>query len=207
MRDQETGTINYLDLEEISRMGNLANAGAGLKKMYMASVGALICVVLAFIPVVNILAAVGALVFMVMSMIGLHQTGNDIEGCRTAFTLTIVNIIISVVGAFFHSGIMHIIVVIAGYLISAMVTYLVCNSVGEVMNRIGAMEAARKGETAWKINAVCYVLLTVIAVAQSLPVFGFLTSLIGSLIVLVLSVIASVFYMLFLGQSSHALSA
>lgn len=207
MRDQETGTINYLDLEEISRMGNLANAGAGLKKMYIASVGALICVVLAFIPVVNILAAVGALVFMVMSMIGLHQTGNDIEGCRTAFTLTIVNIIISVVGAFFHSGIMHIIVVIAGYLISAMVTYLVCNSVGEVMNRIGAMEAARKGETAWKINAVCYVLLTVIAVAQSLPVFGFLTSLIGSLIVLVLSVIASVFYMLFLGQSSHALSA
>lgn len=207
MRDQETGTINYLDLEEIRRMGNLANAGAGLKKMYIASVGALICVVLAFIPVVNILAAVGALVFMVMSMIGLHQTGNDIEGCRTAFTLTIVNIIISVVGAFFHSGIMHIIVVIAGYLISAMVTYLVCNSVGEVMNRIGAMEAARKGETAWKINAVCYVLLTVIAVAQSLPVFGFLTSLIGSLIVLVLSVIASVFYMLFLGQSSHALSA
>lgn len=207
MRDQETGTINYLDLEEISRMGNLANAGAGLKKMYIASVGALICVVLAFIPVVNILAAVGALVFMVMSMIGLHQTGNDIEGCRTAFTLTIVNIIISVVGAFFHSGIMHIIVVIAGYLISVMVTYLVCKSVGEVMNRIGAMEAARKGETAWKINAVCYVLLTVIAVAQSLPVFGFLTSLIGSLIVLVLSVIASVFYMLFLGQSSHALSA
>lgn len=188
-------------------MENLANAGAGLKKMYIASMGALICVVLAFIPIVNILAAVGALVFMVMSMIGLHQTGNDIEGCRTAFTLTIVNIIISVVGAFFHSGIMHIIVVIAGYLISAMVTYLVCNSVGEVMNRIGAMEAARKGETAWKINAVCYVLLTVIAVAQSLPVFGFLTSLIGSLIVLVLSVIASVFYMLFLGQSSHALSA
>lgn len=187
-------------------MGNYVNAGAGIKKMYIASLGSLICAVLLIVPVLNILAAIAALVFMVMSMIGLYQAGNDIDGCRSAFGLTIANIVVSVVGALFQSGIMHIIVQIAGYVISFMVTYLVCTSVGDVMNRIGAADAAHSGDLAWKISAVCYVVMILVAIVMMLPVFGILAGIVGSLIVLIPSVLSAIFYMLFLGKSNHALN-
>lgn len=187
-------------------MGNYENAGAGIKKMWIASLGSLICVVVMIIPVIGILAAIAALVFMVMSMIGLNQAGKDIDGCRTAFGLTIVNIILSVIGALFESGVMHVIIQIAGYVVSFMVTYLVCTSVGDVMNRIGDVEAAHSGEIAWKINAVCSVLLVLIVIVMMLPVFGIFAGMTGALIALIPSLLSEVFYMLFLGTSNHALN-
>ncbi len=44
-------------------MENYPNAGAGLKKMFIASAGAIVCAVLAFVPLINILAAIAALVY------------------------------------------------------------------------------------------------------------------------------------------------
>lgn len=187
-------------------MGNYENAGAGIKKMWIASLGSLICAVLMIIPVVGILAAIAALVFMVMSMIGLNQAGKDIDGCRTAFMLTIVNIIVSVVGALFQSGAMHVIIQIAGYVISFMVTYLVCTSVGVVMDRVGAADASHSGEIAWKISAVCYGLLILIVIVMMFPVFGILAGLVGAIIALIPSILAAVFYMLFLGKCNRALN-
>lgn len=188
-------------------MGNLQNAGAGLKKMFIASVGAVVCTVLAIIPIVNILAAIGAIVFMVMSMIGLYQAGKDIEGCKTAFTLTIVNLILSIVGALFKNGFMGTIITIAGYVLSFMVTYLVCTSVAGVLKQIGAISAAQKGETAWKVNAVCYVILILVSIVAWIPILGWLTGILGGIAVLVLSLIAGILYMMFLSQSSKALGA
>lgn len=187
-------------------MGSYENAGAGIKKMYIASVGSLICAVLLIVPVLNLLAAIAALVFMVMSMIGLYQAGKDIDGCKTAFALTIVNIIVSVVGALFQSGFMHVIIQIAGYVISFMVAYLVCTSAAAVMNRLGAVDAAHSGETAWKIIAACYALLILIVIVMMLPVFGILAGIAGALVSLIPSVISEVFYMLFLGKCNHVLN-
>ena len=61
-------------------MGNRAEAGQGLKKMFIAMIG--------------------SIVFMVISIVGLNQAGKEIEGCKTAFILTIVTLIVSIVGAF-----------------------------------------------------------------------------------------------------------
>ncbi len=188
-------------------MGNVQNAGAGLKKMFIASVGSLICLVLLIIPLVNILAAIAVFVFMIMSMIGLYQAGQEIEGCKTAFILTIVNLVVSLAGSFIKNDIMHVVILIAGYVIDFMVIYLVCTSVGGVLNSIGAIEITQKGEVAWKISAVCYVLLGLIAIAMMTPVFGFLAGIIGSIVVLVLSLVAEVCYMIFLSKSSQALGA
>lgn len=187
-------------------MGNYENAGAGIKKMYIASMGTLICAVLLIIPVLNILAAIAALVFLILSMIGLNQAGRDIDGCRSAFGLTIVNLIVSVIGGLFQSGFMHVIIQVAGYVISFMVTYLVCTSVGDVMSRNGDADAAHSGEIAWKINAVCYVVMILVVFAMMFPVFGIATSIAGALFVLIPSVISAVFYMLFLGKCNHALN-
>ena len=121
-------------------MGNLQNAGAGIRKMFIASVGTIICTVLVIIPIVNIIAAIGAFVFAILSMVGLYGAGKDIEGCKKAFSLTIANIIVSIVGSFFKAGFLSVIVAIAGYVLSFLVVYLVCTSVAEVMNQLGAAD-------------------------------------------------------------------
>ena len=42
-------------------MGNYQNASGGLKKMYIAELGAIVCAVLSIIPLVNIIAAIAAI--------------------------------------------------------------------------------------------------------------------------------------------------
>lgn len=61
--------------------------------MFIAEIGIIICTVLAIIPIVNILAAIGAIVFMVISLVGLNAAGKDIAGCKTAFVVAIINMI------------------------------------------------------------------------------------------------------------------
>lgn len=187
-------------------MGNLQNAGAGLKKMFIASVGAIICAVLVIIPVINILAGIGAIVFGVLSLVGLYGAGKDIEGCKTAFTLTIVNLVISIVGALFGNGFLGTIFSVAGYVLSFLICYFVCTSVSTVMNQIGASDVAGKGELVWKINAVCYAILIVIAILSKIPVLSLIAS-VASVGVMIASLVASVFYMIFLNKSSKALGA
>lgn len=187
-------------------MGNLENAGAGLKKMFIASVGAVVCAVLVIIPVVNILAAIAAFVFAILSMVGLYGAGKDIEGCKKAFTLTIVNIVVSAVGSFLQSGFLGVIVSIVGYVLSFLVVYLVCTSVSEVMNQIGAADVAQKGESVWKINAGCYGVLIVVAILAKIPVLSVIAG-VAAVIVAIISLVASVLYMIFLNKSSKALNA
>lgn len=56
-------------------MGNYQNAGAGLKKMFIAEIGAIICTVLMIIPIINIFAAIALLVFGIISLVGLYGAG------------------------------------------------------------------------------------------------------------------------------------
>ena len=46
-------------------MGNYQNASGGLKKMYIAELGAIVCAVLSIIPLVNIIAAIVAIASIV----------------------------------------------------------------------------------------------------------------------------------------------
>lgn len=187
-------------------MENYQNAGAGLKKMFIASVGTVICTVLAIVPIVQIIAAIGIVVFAVLSMVGLYGAGKDIEGCKKAFTLTIANLVVSIVGAFLKPGFLATIVSIVGYVLSFMVVYLVCSSVSEVMNRIGAADVAQKGETVWKINAGCYGVLVVVAILAMIPVLNVIAG-VAAIIVAIVSLVALILYMIFLNKSSQALGA
>lgn len=186
-------------------MGNLQDAGAGIRKVYIASVGAVVCAVLAIIPIVQIFAAIGVIVFAVLSMVGLHQAGRDIEGCKLAFTLTIVNIAVNVVGIVFAKSPLAAVFTIADYIISFVVVYLVCTSVSAVMEQLGAADVAQKGALVWKINAVCYLIPAVVTILAKLPGFALLAGII-SFVVAILSLIAGILYMIFLGKSSQVLS-
>lgn len=187
-------------------MENFQNAGSGIKKMFIASVGAAVCAVLMVIPIVNLLAIIGTFVFGIISLVGLYGAGKDIDGCQKAFMLTIINIVISVVSIPLGSGFLGAILSIAEYVLNFMVVYLVCTSVGSVMNQIGALEAAQKGETVWKINAVCYGVMIVVAVLGNIPVLNILAA-IASIVVAIAALVAAVLYMIFLNKCSQALNA
>ena len=187
-------------------MGNYQNAGAGLKKMFIASVGAIICTVLMIIPIVNILAAIGAIVFGIMSMVGLDGAGKDIAGCKTAFTITIVNLVVSVLGAFLKIGVLGTIITIVGEVLSLLVVYYVCTSVSEALTGIGAAEAAQKGLTVWKMNLVCYIIMIVVEVLALIPFINIIAAVVR-VITAIVQIVASILYMIFLNKSYQAFGA
>ncbi|MCM1284365.1 MAG: hypothetical protein NC180_10465 [Muribaculaceae bacterium] len=188
-------------------MNQYPNAGAGLKKMYIAQIGALICTVCAIIPVINLIAAIAALVFLIISMVGLNGAGKDIAGCKTAFTLTIVNIVLSVVAVFFSAvPVVSTLFSVAENVISFLVVYLVCTSVAAVMTQMNANDVAESGNKVWKINLICYAAAVVIGILGMIPALT-TAALILSVVLVIVTVIANIFYLLFLGKSSKVLGA
>lgn len=188
-------------------MNNYPNVGGGLKKMFIAQIGALICVVLAVIPFINIIAAIGAIVFAIISMVGLYGAGKDIEGCKLAFTITIINIVLSIVASFFSgSTFFSLIFSIAEEVCSFLVVYFVCTSVGTALKEIGAADVAAKGETIWKINFVCYAASIVISILALIPFLSVIAGIV-SIIVGIISIVAGVLYMIFLYKSYQAFGA
>ena len=75
------------------------NATHGLERVYQSQVIALVAAVLMIIPVINILAAIALIVSLVLYMIGINEAGKDDENYKTAFTLIIVQLVISVLNS------------------------------------------------------------------------------------------------------------
>lgn len=188
-------------------MNQYQNAGKGLKKMFIAQVGAIVCTVLAVIPLVNLIGGIGALVFAVLSLVGLYGAGQEIAGCKTAFILTVVSIVLSIVAMFFAANpVMTALFSIADSVLSFLVVYYVCNSVAEVMSQVGANDVAAKGVTVWKVNLGCYIATIVISILAFIPVLNVIAVFAG-VVVLVVSVVAAILYMIFLNRSYQALGA
>lgn len=188
-------------------MENLQNARQGLGKMFIASAGAMVSTVLLMIvPSTVILTLPVSLVSGIFSIVGLYQTGKDIKGCRNAFIIAIVYVAVRFFGAFLKSSFNNAIVTIVEYVFSFLSVYLVCTSVSEVMNQIGAAKVAKKGEIAWKIYAGYYgelMIATILALILSSAAIVTFMYFINLLLLLT----ASVFYMIFLNKSSRALGA
>ena len=187
-------------------MENYQNAGSGLKMMFIAELGTIICTVLMVIPIINILAVIGALVFLIISMVGLYSAGKDIEGCKTAFYITIINMVVSVLNAIFKTGIVGTIFTLAGSVLSLLVVYYVCTSVAEALQTKGAADYARKGLTVWKINLVCTIITMVITVLNLLPFMVFVTAIV-TVVVGIVSLVAMILYMIFLYNSYKVFGA
>ena len=187
-------------------MGNYQNAGAGLKKMFIAEVGLIVCTVLLLIPIINILAAIGTLVFAIISMVGLYGAGKDIEGCKNAFTITMIGIVVKVFGSLVKKGVLGVLFAIASDVLSFLVVYYVCTSVAEVMTAMGASDIAQKGITVWKINLVCTVISAVASIIGLIPLIGLVSTVIN-LVISIVGIVAGIIYMIFLNKSYQALGA
>lgn len=199
-------------------------AGNGLKKMFISQVGAIICTVciaigavgamlfaaagsmslLALFGVLTVIAGIGAIVFAIISLVGLYGAGKDIEGCKTAFIITMVALGVNILGSLFRSSAtLALIFALAGYVLSFLQTYYVCTSVSEVMSAIGAQDIANQGDVVWKIYLACNILLAVMKILENISVLVLLTSVAN----LVVSLVGLIMYMIFLNKSYKALGA
>lgn len=186
-------------------MEKYQNAASGLKLLFIAQIGAIACRVLSVIPVIGLVAGIGAIVFLVLNLMGLFRTGKDIEGCQKAFTLSIVSLILSILNLI-PVAILRLLVGLASYVVSFLIVYLVCTSVGEVMKELGSEDVASTGGMVWKINLVCYAALIVISILSLIPIINIIAGLLG-IVVTIVSLVALVLYMIFLYKSSQKLAA
>ncbi|MGN0166596.1 MAG: hypothetical protein ACI4AB_01015 [Acetatifactor sp.] len=189
-------------------MENYQNTGSGLKKMFIAEIGAIICAVIMVIPLLGtVVGGIGAIVFTVISLVGLYSAGKDIEGCKQAFTLTIVNMVLSILGALLAKvAVLAVLISLASDVVSFLIVYLVCTSVGAVLKANNYADVAGKGETVWKINLVCYAVSIVVTILAKIPLLSILAGIV-SFIVGIAGLVAGILYMIFLYKSYQAFGA
>ena len=181
------------------------NAASGLKKMFTAQVGSIICVVLMMIPFIGVIGLIGVFVFTVMSLIGLNSAGKDIEGCKTAFTLTIVQMVVGVIGNLAGTGVFATVFSVVSDILALLIVRAVCLSVAEVMDQLNQQVVADKGRSVWKINLGCYVADIILTILAVIPLLGTAVAAVGGFVTTLLSLVASILYIMFLSSSYKAL--
>lgn len=195
-------------------MSNYLKAGKGLKNMFIATVGAIICQVLLVIPFpfVNSIAMVATMVFTILNLMGLWTVGEDIAECKKAFWFTILGWVVnsianaannlsatgtSVIGTLFSIG---------GSTLSLAVTYYVCISAASALRSFGAEEAAASGDRAWKITLWTTIASIVASVLCLIPILNIIGALLA-VIATIAALVGMVFYMIFLNKAYKAFGA
>lgn len=144
------------------------NATHGLERVYQSQVIALVAAVLMIIPVINILAAIALIVSLVLYMIGINEAGKDDESYKTAFTLIIVQLVISVLNSLIGGVIFDLV----NEALALAVLYFVCITTNKLLKNIGADgRITDRGVVVWKINVICTIVEVVCTLLALIPSF------------------------------------
>lgn len=187
-------------------MNYYENAVKGLRKMANMQIGLIICSILSIIPVINVFAAIAKLVFLIIFLVGLHQAGKDIEGCAEAFTLYIILMICALISGCARAiPAFSLIISIIIFVLSLLVVYRVCIPISELLEQKGKDDIAELGRTTWVVYIIATVSSVLITVVMVVVPFS-VGALLGiELILTVIDIIATGFYVRFLDKSANAL--
>lgn len=181
------------------------NATHGLERVYQSQVIALVAAVLMIIPVINILAAIALIVSLVLYMIGINEAGKDDESYKTAFTLIIVQLVISVLNSLIGGVIFDLV----NEALALAVLYFVCITTNRLLKETAAAEnLIDRGIVVWKLNVVCTVILLVCYLLRMIPgniaviIAGYL-----AIFAVIAQIIGTVLYILYLRNAYRALEA
>lgn len=181
------------------------NATHGLERVYQSQVIALVAAVLMIIPVINILAAIALIVSLVLYMIGINEAGKDDESYKTAFTLIIVQLVISVLNSLIGGVIFDLV----NEALALAVLYFVCITTNRLLKETAAAEnLIDRGIVVWKLNVVCTVILLVCYLLRMIP--GNIAAIIAgylAIFAVIAQIIGTVLYILYLRNAYRALEA
>lgn len=190
-------------------MNSYFDAQGGLKKLFVGTVGSLICNVVSSIPILGMVGSVGVLLFTALAIYGMFQAGKDIPGCRSAFLLYVIEFVLQLFASAFAfmsiGSIISDLCGIAQMVLDMVIIYLVCTSVSEVMGKKGRGDIANFGKNVWVLSVIAYVIGIVATLLSFIPLLGVLVALI-SFIVAIVKIVAGVLYLIFLYRSADALA-
>ena len=172
---------------------DFTTAGQGLKTVF---IGELLCV-LFFIPLAGPFLALAGLI---VTLVGLNASGRAHEGYRTAFTLSIVSIVLSVLTLFI--GFLSIIVSI----LDVAIVYYVCTTSAGLLSQKGDAYQAAKGATVWKIYAGCLVVSIICSILAIVPLINVFAA-IASVITAIVQLVGMILYVVFLYKAQESLLA
>jgi len=188
-------------------MKNYPNAANGLHLMFIAEVLAVVGAILMLIPIINLIGSILAIIALVMMMVGLNKAGADDQGYRTAFMLSIVNLVVSIIGAFIPVGAIKSILSIVSTVLNLAVVYYVITTTANLSHSIGNEELPRKGNTVWVLYILCAiisVICTILVMIPSLVIIAIAGVI--AIIVAIIQIVAYILYMIFLSNASKALA-
>ncbi len=184
-------------------MRNYPNAGDGLRKIYYATIGSIICSLVTLVPGAKFFAAIGVLVCAIVTMVGFWQAGKDIEGCKIAFVLQICSVAIGIIVNFVN---LPVALDIIGEFLPLIAICLMCYSVSQLMRELGATDVAKQGMIAMFVYIACEVAAFILAIYAILIIlrFGFIVYI---LLLLGIAVLELVFYLKFLKNAAEQLGS
>ena len=192
-------------------MSNYPNAGDGLRKIYVALIGMMVCILFNIVPVIGFLGSIGTLIFQVVYLVGCYQAGKDIPGCMTAFILEIMAIVIAVITSVKDvGGVLGLLFGIADIFLPIIIMALICFSVAGVMRKIGAEDAAKQGVRAWWIYLASSVLSAVLGFVFLLTAFsgnGFGGLIVYTVLLFAITLVGYIFLLKFLKNSGEHLGS
>lgn len=167
------------------------NAASGIKKVFLAKIIGVIGVPLAFIP------GIGALLLMtctvaatIFNVWGILEASKDHNGYQTALVFTVADLIFSIVDTFIDNNAISSVLSFAGNVMNIAVLYYICKSTGDHV---------------WNVNKTCLIVMAVCLVVAFIPILNILAAF-TTLVVLVVTIYASVVYLIYLYQSGQYLS-
>lgn len=181
-----------------------SNAGSGLKKVFICQIGSLFCILLMLIPLINLLVPIASCVFLIFGLMGLNETGKDIKGCKTAFYLTIAQLVLEVLSSSLGTGIIETLLSTAISITDFFALYFVCSSVAKVLRTRSCEDIAAQGEMIWKINLAFYIGKIIVSMLTFLPILEAFVFPI-QIIMVIASLAAGILYITFLYKSSKVL--
>ena len=190
-------------------MSNYPNTGKGLKNMFIASVGSLVCIVLSIIPFTTTISSAGTLLFLVLSLVGLWTVGKDLAECKKAFWLTLVALICDAIANALKAGSLAVVAMIfslVGLAATFGVTYYVCHSVGAALRTLGHEDIAKTGDKTVTVvlwTTVASIVCSILCVIPALAAVG----TVALLLVIIAGVVGTVFYMIFLNKAYKVFGA
>ena len=176
------------------------NATHGLERVYQSQVIALVAAVLMIIPVINMLAAIALIVSLVLYMIGINEAGKE-----TAFTLIIVQLVISVLNSLIGGVIFDLV----NEALALAVLYFVCITTNKLLKNIGADgRITDRGVVVWKINVICTIVELVCTLLALIPSASLqLLAAVVTLVTAIAQIVGSILYILYLRDATTALKS
>ena len=166
-------------------------AADGLHTMFNGQILAIVGVVLFFIPLVgSVLAIVGGILYIV----GMYKAREEDEGYRTAFILSIVNLVVNLLPGTLGE--------IASTVVGLLVVYFVCTTTARLLREVDADDVADLGMRVWTINLMCAVASVVISV---LVLISFSLGAVLAMALVVVELVGGVLYLVFLSRAWKAL--